>query len=126
MNIDELETPTTAPRTNSIPDNLRVYQIPAAPGHDPITVYVEAIAPGQSRIIVRHYASSWTAYWGAHGRDITVEQFVCSCNIDYIADNLAWGLYGWLRRDGEKRMTVLLKKIAGAMQNHFKQSGAAI
>lgn len=100
---------------------VTVHRIPAAPGLDPIDVYVERIRPGQSRITVRCFASSWTAYWGAHGQDKTVEQFVTECNVGYVVDNLMWGLGGQLLKAREKHMHAYLTRIVVAMQEHFKK-----
>ena len=85
---------------------------------DPVTVYVEEIRPGASRITVRCFARAWTAYWGAHGNE-SVERFVRSCNADYVADNLQWGTNGLMLKRYEKLQREYLLRIVRAMQAHF-------
>lgn len=93
-------------------------------GLDPVTVYVEEIRPGSSRIIVHCWAQAWTAYLGAHG-DVTVERFIVGCNPEYIADSLLWGDVGYLRKDGHKRLNAYVVRIAKAMKEHFAGIEAA-
>lgn len=86
---------------------------------DPVTVYVEQFTGTASRITVQCYARAWTAYWGSHG-DNPVEQFVCQCNADYVADNLAWGWNGLLNKRIEKAEYAYLLRIVQAIQNHWR------
>lgn len=96
------------------------YRIESAPGLDPITVYVENHASGQGRMVVTCYASAWTAFWGAMGADTTLEQFVASCNPEYVADNMVWGT------DTRKSNRKYADKVAAAVVAFFKsQSDAA-
>ena len=87
---------------------------------DPVTVYVEEYAPGASRVTIRCYAQAWTAYWGSHGAQQTVEQFMCDCDAPYVVDNLLWGMGGQLLKTAEKRQRDYLSRIVHAIQKHFR------
>ena len=85
---------------------------------DPVTVYVEQYGETSSRIVVQCYARAWTAYWGGHGNK-PVEQFVCECYPEYVADNLTWGLNGIIVKRREKHEYAYLMRIVQAIQNHW-------
>lgn len=85
---------------------------------DPVTVYVEEIRPGASRITVQCYAQAWTAYWGSHGQE-SVERFVCDSHAEYVADNLQWGTNGLMNKAKTKLQREYLLRIVRAMQAHF-------
>lgn len=55
---------------------------------DPITVYLEDSGVGKGKITIECHGESWSAYWNAMG-DITISQFVTSCNEQYLAQNLS-------------------------------------
>lgn len=55
---------------------------------DPITVFVEDIAPGKGIVTITCYGEAWTAYWGSIG-DMTIKEFFCSCDEHYIANKLS-------------------------------------
>ena len=54
---------------------------------DPVTMYVTNYAPGQGKIVIECYCSSWAAYWGGMGES-TLEGFLLTCNNDYILGKL--------------------------------------
>ncbi len=54
---------------------LRVHRFEAI-GLDPITVYVEQFRPGAGRMTVQCYARAWTGFWGSHGAEAPLEDFV--------------------------------------------------
>jgi len=57
-------------------------------GLDPITLFLENFKPGEGKITINCYTSSWTAYWGSmSGR--TIEQFFADENEHYLAKNLS-------------------------------------
>lgn len=67
-----------------------------APSLDPIHVYAEDLGPSKGSLLVRCFDRAWYAYWGAMGEQkdgtpTTVRQFVLSCNVGYITDNLMRG-----------------------------------
>lgn len=102
--------------------DVRIYQVPAQPGLDPITVFVEQYEPGRGRVTLRCYASAWTAYWGSHGSG-PVEEFFCSCSIDYVTDNLVWGLNGlFTSRKTEKNHRLYLGRIVEAVQEFLRSN----
>ncbi len=72
--------------------NLVKMTITGAPGHDPIGIFIEDIEPGKGKIVVETGGDSWTAYWGAMGRDKTVAQFVCSTSADYLIGCMVPGM----------------------------------
>lgn len=58
------------------------------PGLDPITVFLEDLEPRKGKATITCYKESWTAYWGNMG-DMTIAEFILSCNEHYLANNLA-------------------------------------
>lgn len=67
---------------------IKKIAITDVPRLDPIDVHLEDIAHRQGRITIRCYSQAWTAYWGGMG-DRTIAQFFCSCDEDYLANNLS-------------------------------------
>lgn len=54
---------------------------------DPITVFLEDLAPSKGKITIECYGKSWSTFWpGMGGR--TIAEFFCSNHIEYIANNL--------------------------------------
>lgn len=91
------------------------------PGLDPVAVYVERFRPGASRITVQCHARAWTAFWGAHGEQ-PVEQFIIGADVDYVVDNLIWGISHVISRRGEDYERRYLKKIVAAIKVAFTDS----
>lgn len=58
--------------------------ITGAPRLDPITVFLEDLAPCKGKITVSCWGKSWTAYWGGMWDGHTVAQFFCELNTSYI------------------------------------------
>lgn len=58
--------------------------ITGAPSLDPITVFLEDLAPKRGKITVSCWGKSWTAYWGGMRDDHTIAQFFCELNTSYI------------------------------------------
>ena len=56
-----------------------------------------------------------------------VEAFVASCHLEYIADNLGWGMNGLFKKRVEEGDRQYLLRIAQAIKNHFAtmKGGAA-
>lgn len=100
---------------------IRTYRIESNGNIDPITVFVDPVRPGSSRITIQCYATAYTAYWGAHGADTTVEQFFASCNDEYIVDNLLWGWGGRVKAKQEKFVRAHLTKIVQAIKEHLQK-----
>lgn len=101
-----------------IPTAFRIHRFHPS-GLDPVAVFVEEYQPGASRIVVQCYAQAWTAYWGNHGKQKSAENFVLSCEVDYIVDNLIWGLNGRMTKASEKNERQYLIRIVKAMKEHF-------
>jgi len=53
-------------------------------GLDPIGVFIEDAGPGRGSIVVRCHTQTWSASWGAMGKENTAAQFVTSCSPDYL------------------------------------------
>ncbi|WP_025110130.1 hypothetical protein [Pseudomonas sp. H1h] len=58
--------------------------ITGAPSLDPITVFLEDLAPCKGKITVSCWGKSWTAYWGGMWDGHTIAQFFCELNTSYI------------------------------------------
>ena len=58
--------------------------ITGAPNLDPITVFLEDLAPCKGKITVSCWGKSWTAYWGGMWDGLNIGQFFCELNTSYI------------------------------------------
>ena len=58
--------------------------ISGAPNFDPITVFLEDLAPCKGTITVSCWGKSWTAYWGGMWDGLSTGQFFCELNTSYI------------------------------------------
>lgn len=58
--------------------------ITGAEGLDPITVFLEDLAPCKGKITVNCCGKSWTAYWGGMWDGLTVGRFFCKLSTAYI------------------------------------------
>lgn len=58
--------------------------ISGAPNLDPITVFLEDLAPCKGKITVSCWGKSWTAYWGGMWEGLSIGQFFCELNTSYI------------------------------------------
>lgn len=58
--------------------------ISGAPSLDPITVFLEDLAPCKGKITVSCWGKSWTAYWGGMWQGLNIGQFFCELNTSYI------------------------------------------
>ncbi|WP_321354644.1 hypothetical protein [Pseudomonas extremaustralis] len=58
--------------------------ITGAPSLDPITVFLEDLAPCKGKITVSCWGKSWTAYWGGMWQGLNIGQFFCELNTSYI------------------------------------------
>lgn len=58
--------------------------ITGAPPLDPITVFLEYLAPCKGKITVSCWGQSWTAYWGGMWGGLNIGQFFCELNTNYI------------------------------------------
>lgn len=59
---------------------------------DPITVFLEDLAPCKGKITVSCWGKSWTAYWGGMWDGHTMAQFFCELNTSYIIGYFDQGL----------------------------------
>ncbi|MGU3345750.1 hypothetical protein [Pseudomonas monsensis] len=58
--------------------------ITGAPSLDPITVFLEDLAPCKGKITVSCWGKSWTAYWGGMWDGLNIGQFFCQLDTRYI------------------------------------------
>lgn len=58
--------------------------ITGAPSLDPITVFLEDLAPCRGKITVSCWGKSWTACWGGMWDGLSIAQFFCKMNTGYI------------------------------------------
>lgn len=58
--------------------------ITGAPNLDPITVFLEDLAPCKGKITVSCLGKSWTAYWRGMWDGPNIGQFFCELNTSYI------------------------------------------
>lgn len=58
--------------------------ITGAPSLDPITVFLEDLAPKRGKITVSCWGKSWTAFWGGMWDGHTIAQFFCELSTCYI------------------------------------------
>ena len=79
------------PKENKPAEQLKIEQstvtklvITGAPRLDPITVFLEDLAPCKGKITVSCWGKSWTAYWGGMWDGLNIGQFFCELNTSYI------------------------------------------
>ncbi|MCF6764070.1 hypothetical protein [Pseudomonas fragi] len=79
------------PTSNKIAEAIKVESssvtklvITGATNLDPITVFLEDLAPCKGKITVSCWGKSWTAYWGGMWDGLSIGQFFCELNISYI------------------------------------------
>ncbi|VVM55864.1 hypothetical protein PS684_00163 [Pseudomonas fluorescens] len=58
--------------------------ITGAQNLDPVTVFLEDLAPKRGKITVSCWGKSWTAYWGGMRDGLNIGQFFCELNTSYI------------------------------------------
>jgi len=58
--------------------------ITGAPSLDPITVFLEDLAPKRGKVTVSCWGKSWTAFWGCMWDGHTIAQFFCRLDEHYI------------------------------------------
>ena len=63
-------------------------KITGAKNLDPVSVFLEDLEPGRGKITIECYGKSWSAYWGAMGKERTISQFFCDANTEYIVGYL--------------------------------------
>ena len=79
------------PKKNKIAEPLQIERstvtklvISGSPNLDPITVFLEDLAPCKGKITVSCWGKSWTAYWGGMWDGLSIGQFFCELNTSYI------------------------------------------
>lgn len=99
---------------------LRVYRFKPEK-LDQTTVFIEEYGAGKSRITVRIWADAFTAWFGGHGENCTLEQFVIDSHASYIANALIWGHRQYMSAEDESFKTLFgyLIRITEAMQAEF-------
>lgn len=71
-----------------VDETIRRITISEIPCLDPIRVALEDMGPGQGRINIECYGTSWACYWGGMG-DQTIAEFFSSCDQYYLANKLS-------------------------------------
>lgn len=71
-----------------VEETIRRITISHVPSLDPIRVALEDIGPGQGRINIECYGTSWAYYWGGMGKE-TIAEFFSTCDKHYLAGKLA-------------------------------------
>jgi len=105
--------------------DVQVITIDARPDLDPIDViFLDSEERGKGRVIVRCYAQSWTAYWGAMG-DNDVRSFFLKAWPDYIAANLVTGTSGLQLAKKRDLQLAYVTRIVKAIQEALKAAGSA-
>lgn len=61
------------------------------PRLDPITVFLEDLAPREGKATISCYGQSWSAWWGGMG-DRSIKDFILSCDEHYLANNFGRGI----------------------------------
>lgn len=102
---------------------LRVYRFKPEK-LDQTTVFIEEHGAGKSRITVRIWADAFTAWFGGHGEDCSLEQFVIDSHADYIANALIWGHRRYMSANDESfdNLFAYLIRIAEAIQAEFQHA----
>lgn len=100
------------------PRECRVRVVYGAQALDPIRIITENHGPGRGLITITCAGKAWTSWWGAMGLE-SVEEFFCSCNTDYLADNLTPESYG--RKDQMANARNYLERIIAAVQIALKR-----
>ena len=79
------------PTSNKIAEAIKVESssvtklvITGATNLDPITVFLEDLAPCKGKITVSCWGKCWTAYWGGMWDGLSIGQFFCELNTSYI------------------------------------------
>jgi hypothetical protein len=60
-------------------------------GLDNVAVYLEDFAPGEGKLIITCFSSSWTYYWGHMGKQHNLSSFIRKASVDYLAGKLMNG-----------------------------------
>lgn len=68
--------------------DVKVFTVSDIKGLDPITIYLEDVAPRQGKLVIECYGECWTAYWSGMG-DHTLLQFLFSCDSHYVNNKIA-------------------------------------
>jgi hypothetical protein len=82
---------------------------------DPIEVFFRNYEPGRGMMVVQCHALAWCAYWGSMGLN-TVQQFVCSCDSQYVTNVLIRGC-GMTKKSDEAYVARIVTAIQTALAN---------
>lgn len=100
-------------RIESVP-NLKAFRLYDAPRLDPIFVVIHDMGAGSGRLVIECYGDVWSGYWGAMG-DSTVEQFLLSCDPEYITCKM-FGTH----HKRTKRAEAYLQRMVEAIQTALR------
>jgi hypothetical protein len=86
---------------------------------DPVTAFIEDFEPGRGQLTLVCWGRAWSHFWGAMGKDNTVEQFVTGAWTGYIVDKLMLPSDVLLKRS-EEREERWLTQIVDALKHEIK------
>lgn len=105
------------PTENKTAESLQVERstvtklvITGAPSLDPITVFLEDLAPKRGKITVSCWGKSWTAYWGGMWDGLTIGQFFCRLDEHYIIGYFS-PILSSMRFSNDALMTLARKSV---------------
>jgi len=82
-------------------------------GLDIITAVFQDIEKGEGRLIIQCYGIAWAAYWGGMG-DRTIQEFILSCDTEYLTDKL-WRQTEKRTKRGEEYLSRIIKTVQQAI-----------
>lgn len=85
---------------------------------DPISVFLEDFEPKRGKITVSCYGQNWSAFWGGMWEGLTVGQFFCELNDDYIIGYFASSLRK--KRFSGDALKVLARKAVISRRRRLK------
>lgn len=101
---------------------LTTHHIPASPGLDPITVYMNDAEPGRGGLLVECYSCAWACFWGSMGNGATVQQFVSTSDEHYVANCLIRARRAYIsNRKAEQREMEYLQRICARLIAYLKE-----
>jgi hypothetical protein len=78
--------------------------------------------PGQGLMQIHSDWGTYSCFWGAMGKDRTIEQFVADCGADYIHGNLMMCVtYQSMKRDAKSRLDRFMIKCWPAIHEKLKE-----
>lgn len=99
-------------------ENIQVLRVPASPGIDPITVFIEEHSLGAASLTIRCYGTAWAAYFGAMGCGAV--EFISSIGAGYLANKMASPEMVMTNKKARDQMQRYTERVALAVINHCR------